>query len=172
MTLPYKTTSKNIYNTQNLRVSVNFNQRQTRLLMCFKDTPLHTNDLPFTNKILGKHLPSIFKCKCYNNYNLSFRQEAQNTEIAHLFEHILLEYLCQNKIKQGAVSAAFKGVTEWNWTENERGTFEVEISCGYKDIYNFEDAFGKAIYLLDLILKDKEVLHSDNINYESGVLPA
>ncbi|KKR25220.1 MAG: hypothetical protein UT56_C0002G0034 [Candidatus Levybacteria bacterium GW2011_GWB1_39_7] len=63
-----------------------------------QDPIIETDQLPKTFEILNKMLPSIFKSKCYNDKNLPFFIEVRSTEIGHLFEHIMLEYICQLNI--------------------------------------------------------------------------
>ena len=64
--------------------------------------------------------------RCYNDLHLSFRREAENTEIPHLFEHLLLEI--QKQVRRGIVNLSpMSGETEWNWTIDPRGRFHVTV---------------------------------------------
>jgi hypothetical protein len=70
---------------------------------------ISTSTIPATSLQLALHLPSIFGCNCFNDGNKSFGEECKNTELGHLFEHIMLEYLCIEKMKMEAVKHLMKG---------------------------------------------------------------
>lgn len=112
----------------------------------------HTLNLPHTHQILKSDLPDVLKTKCFNDSNLPFSKEVRNTEIGHLFEHILLQYLCQVKIKNGFEKVTFRGVTKWNWKKEERGTFNISIEIEPEDVEFFHDAFSKTINLFNKIM--------------------
>ena len=59
-----------------------------------------TKPMPQTIPMLELMIPRIFAHQCFNNYNRSFKKEAAETELGHLFEHILLEFLCQFKFSE------------------------------------------------------------------------
>ena len=90
--------------------------------------------------------------QCFNDDGLPFRMEVKHTEIGHLFEHILLEYLCQGKIAKGAQRASYSGNTKWNWIKEPRGTFHIRLSCGMKDADILPAAMDKTISLMKVIL--------------------
>src|SRR5260221_14671487 len=92
----------------------------TQIKMRVTHKTITTADLPFIVEILQKQLPSVLLTECYNDDNLPFAIEVKNTEIGHLFEHILLEYLCQLKIAKGSMQASFAGRTKWNWITEPR----------------------------------------------------
>lgn len=112
----------------------------------------NTQRLPATIPILNENLPSIFKCQCFNKDNKNFNEECKNTELGHLFEHIMLEYLCIGKIQNGENEAVFEGVTNWNWEKETRGTFNIEIKTDVNDIKIVKKAFKKSVKLLKKIL--------------------
>jgi hypothetical protein len=77
-------------------------------------------------RILFRMFPYLAAQRCYNDLHLSFRREATNTEIPHLFEHLLLEV--QRQVRRGIVNPApIRGQTEWNWTVDPRGVFHVTV---------------------------------------------
>src|ERR1700737_3152384 len=84
---------------------------------------INTGEIPFIVDQLKEYLPNVLMTQCYNEDNLPFALEVRNTEIGHLFEHILLEYLCQLKIAKGFAKAEFAGRTRWNWIKDPRGKF-------------------------------------------------
>lgn len=115
-----------------------------------------TNKLFYTKRILDYYLPSIYNSKCFNNGELPFKIEVQNTEVGHLFEHILLEYLCIFKIKAGFKKATYMGETRWNWKRDKRGTFKITVSSFKKEKKFFKLALKESISLFNLIIRSKE----------------
>ncbi len=88
--------------------------------------PFLTTDTPRMPRILFRMFPYLASQRCYNDLSLSFRQEALQTEIPHLFEHLLLEV--QKQVRRGIVNPApIRGETEWNWTIDPRGRFHVTV---------------------------------------------
>lgn len=117
-------------------LNINISSLKTFITMRLFTDFVNTSEIPATFAILERNLPSILKAKCYNYENLPFFKEVRQTEIGHLYEHILLEYLCKHKISKGVSSAEFSGVTNWNWKKDPRGTFHIKINAGFslKDI--------------------------------------
>src|SRR5258708_1691579 len=110
------------YFVENL-FSLAITQRRTttRITMDVLYNQLNTAEIPSLTQMLEENLPSVLVTTCYNDSELSFEEEVRNTEIGHLFEHILLEYLCQHKIAKGARRATYAGRTHWNWTRDPLG---------------------------------------------------
>ncbi|HUD44981.1 MAG TPA: hypothetical protein VMR41_05530 [Patescibacteria group bacterium] len=125
---------------------------EIRMTMKMLSPVFNTCEIPGTYSILRQNLPSIFTSKCFNDNQYSFKKEVKNTEIGHLFEHILLEYLCIEKIKMGYEDAVFNGVTNWNWIEDPKGTFHITVDAGWQEKELFMAAFEKSITLLNMIL--------------------
>jgi hypothetical protein len=115
----------------------------------------HTNSLPRTFSQLNENLPGVLKSKCFNEENLPFATEVLNTELGHLFEHILLEYLCSTKISRGAKNALFRGLTSWNWRRDAKGTFHITIYMNPEDLEIFSYSLNKTVILMNLILGKK-----------------
>lgn len=124
----------------------------TCIIMKMLSGVLNTKDLPLTYNILAEKLPSILISDCFNDKNLAFSQEVKETEIGHLFEHILLEYLCLLKIDQGFEEAEFCGTTNWDWQHDERGTFHITIDSGLNNSSIFLEAVNLTINLMTAIL--------------------
>lgn len=119
---------------------------------------INTYQLPLTQYLLEKNLPSIFSSKCFNDFDLSFYEEVKKTELGHLFEHIMLEYICQSKVAQGFKRVSVSGVTDWNWRLERYGTFNITIRTGRRDPELFNDALQKSIELFQIILSQKRPL--------------
>jgi len=113
-----------------------------------------TSKISNLSQILKQLLPSIFCCECFNNKNLPFSKELRNTETGHLFEHILLEYMCKIKKTEGFEDVEFKGKTVWDWNVEREGTFHIEVNAGLPDKVIFEKALYLSIALMEFILND------------------
>lgn len=113
-----------------------------------------TKDIPHTYDLLEANLPSILHSKCFNPKNLTFADEVRETEWGHLFEHILLEYLCLEKMKAGADSANFDGETAWD-IENTKDFF-ITISAGSIDEEVLHRGLQKTIDLFHDIFETKK----------------
>lgn len=124
----------------------------TKIIMQSHHEHVSTGHIPFIDELLRKHLPTVLLTKCYNDENLPFSVEVKSTEIGHLFEHILLEYLCQLKIAKGSNSAVFSGRTSWNWVRDPRGKFHIHLTCGKKDADILPFALEKTITLMKIIM--------------------
>src|ERR1700761_2246371 len=85
------------YFVENLfSLAITQKQTRTQITMDLLYNQINTKEIPFITDLLQKNLPSVLQTTCYNDLDLPFHVEVKNTEIGHLFEHILLEYLCQN----------------------------------------------------------------------------
>ncbi len=113
-----------------LQLSAYF-QDQTNLYLKLntKDNPLSTIDIPSTSQFLLQNYPTVLQTQCFNPQNLPFSQEIHNTEIGHLFEHILIQLLIDIHVQKSPnISLDINGVTSWNWTQEPRGIFHINIS--------------------------------------------
>ncbi|HSX40687.1 MAG TPA: hypothetical protein VLF68_03675 [Candidatus Saccharimonadales bacterium] len=134
------------------RLNVSTFHDKTTIIMQLSFPVMTTASLPQTYNLLENFLPSIHVSKCFNDKHYSFRREVRSTEIGHLFEHILLEFLCKEKMSKGFEDAEFRGITHWDWNTDIRGTFHITINCGYIDAQLFPKALYKSVLLLNKIL--------------------
>jgi hypothetical protein len=104
-------------------------------------------------------LSSILKCHCFNSGQLPFAEEIKNTEIGHLFEHVLLEYLCKEKIKLGHSSAQYAGHTQWNWDINPLGFFQIRIKIDKEEKGLLDSALKNTMALLSKLPPPKADSH-------------
>src|SRR5438445_4800911 len=88
---------------------------------------LTTAHYPEMKHFFSTELKSILHCRCFNHGHLPFAEELLDTEIGHLVEHVLLEYLCQEKLKLGHALAEYSGRTYWDWKKNAPGSFRIRI---------------------------------------------
>jgi hypothetical protein len=115
------------------------------------DVPDNTKYFPQTVSILSRQLPSILRCTCFNPENLPFSEELRHTEIGHLLEHIILEYLCEEKICHGSQSATFRGET--TWFKTEPSNFEITIDKEAGDNIYLIKALSRSLSLFNEILQ-------------------
>lgn len=111
-----------------------------------------TAALPQTVLLLQRDLPGIFSTDCFNNENLPFRLEVENTELAHLFEHILLENLCSGLVQCSDKKVVVNGVTTWNWKIEPMGTYHIQIDSGVMQKEIFSSALQKSTELFNQII--------------------
>ena len=123
-------------------------------MMVLRD-PVNTLYIPETFPILKKFLPSVLSTECFNDQGIPFKKELKRTEVGHLFEHILLEYMCRFKIAKGYKTAAYKGRTRWNWERDPMGMFHININCTLNDADILPMALNKSIALMKIILKNE-----------------
>ncbi len=127
-------------------------QTRTKIIMDLLYNQINTKEIPFIEDLLKENLPSVLAATCYNDLDLPFDEEVRNTEIGHLFEHILLEYLCQNRLAKGAKRATFSGRTKWNWTRDPFGRFHIHLTCGKKDADILPVALEQTVSLMKVLL--------------------
>ncbi len=127
-------------------------QTSTRIVMQLLYNQVNTKDIPHIVDLLQEHLPNVLHTDCYNDEGLPFNIEVRHTEIGHLFEHILLEYLCQQKIAKGAQRASYAGNTKWNWVRDPRGKFHIRLTCGMRDADILPIALERTIDLMKILL--------------------
>ena len=147
-------------------------QTRTKIIMDLLYNQVNTEEIPFIIDLLKENLPGVLATTCYNDMDLPFDEEVSHTEIGHLFEHILLEYLCQHKIKKGARRATYAGRTTWNWVRDPFGRFHIHLSCGKKDADILPLAIEQTVSLMKLILgyNQKPLFLLDaNLNVNNGL---
>lgn len=160
------------YFVENLfSLAITQRQTSTRITMDLHYNQLNTQELPLIVSLLEKNLPSVLSAICYNEKNLPFNEEVQNTEIGHLFEHILLEYLCQNKLAKGARRATYAGRTKWNWHKDPMGRFHIHLNCGKKDADILPLALDQTVSLMKIILGDNQqpLFLDDRMEASNGI---
>lgn len=141
-------------------MAVMCHKSNTHITMQFLTKEVTTRNMSSVKRLLQMYLPTILESSCFNEENLPFHEEVSHTELGHLFEHILLEYLCKEKISAGDNEAVFRGVTKWNWNKDRVGTFHinVDVSGSEKDLLYF--ALEQSILLLKRIMYHHKVLPS------------
>lgn len=133
--------------------------RQTRKVSAI-DMQVHglivnTCEIPETLGFLKQNCPGVLRTQCFNEKNLPFAFEVVQTEIGHLFEHILIDSLCALKMRSGAKSAVFNGTTSWNWKQNPYGSFQIWIDLGREDLELLIQGLKITINLTKKLMKAK-----------------
>lgn len=128
-----------------IEISVLPDIRRIRLKIEMPDPDRYmTGQVPHIPKRIFRLLPRLYRHTCDNGEGLTFRQECQNTEIPHLFEHLIIELQLQAQQNE---SDLLSGETHWNWQVDPRGHYHV-----YVDYENEFLAVG-AIRLAERILR-------------------
>ncbi len=151
-------------------ISVHHTELETHLIMSVYTSVVNTRELPKTRSILQKFVPTVFDSKCFNEKNLPFLRESERTEIGHLFEHILLEYLCLLKNEKGYSNAVHNGVTSWNWVKEKRGTFRIVIDSGANDRDIFYAALQLSIKVINKVLSSADTFYPNTTESHTGSL--
>lgn len=131
---------------------------ETTIHMSLHAQVVSTHAIPKTRSMLAQHIPGIFTHVCYNNDHLPFRKEVRATELGHLFEHMLLEYMCLHKTEMGLYNAQLTGETSWNWKLNARGTFTVVIFADQSDYGILQLSLKPTLSLFTKILLTNEYI--------------
>src|SRR3989338_10213423 len=143
----------NLYLSSHNFFQLNLTQLKDQALLNIKFlTPfVNSRSISTLKNTLNLKLPSIFEHKCFNDNNLPFSREALNTELGHLYEHILIEYIHQFKKKNQFPGLVVKGVTSWNWNISPKGAFEIVINSSDEDLFILREAILKTNTLMSYI---------------------
>lgn len=150
--------------TPNYNLKLALKQNYLKLTMQLDGMPYTTHKMPHVTEILKARLPSIFRCRCFNNEHLPFSQEMKKTEIGHLYEHVMLEYLARLLSAKGIKQSKVKGVTTWNWHREKPGTFHIKINVGEMEAALIDEAIYKTDRLFKHLINEDLALTSCRIN--------
>lgn len=67
-------------------------------------------------------LPGLASHRCLNDDERTFAEELTDTEVPHLFEHVVLELMAQSGSPR-----SLKGETAWDFRRDGRGVFRVSL---------------------------------------------
>lgn len=67
-------------------------------------------------------LPGLARHRCDNGAGRSFAEELADTELPHLFEHVVLELMAQ-----AGSPRSLRGETAWDFRRDGRGVFRVSV---------------------------------------------
>jgi hypothetical protein len=146
-------------------LTIHRQEKRIHIMMESLTSLLNTQDVPTISKIIKKHIPQVLFSDCFNYENLPFSQELKKTEIAHVFEHILLTVLCMKQWQHGNKSAVYDGVTSWDWVKEKKGIFHITISLIGEDAMLFQQALQESIVILEKIY----LAHGESIQKQQRV---
>ncbi|HEY3285042.1 MAG TPA: hypothetical protein VGN26_22445 [Armatimonadota bacterium] len=135
---------------------------KARLVVEMPDAERCTTDYaPHIPRGAFRLFPGLYRHKCHNDANFTFREECENTEIPHLLEHLIIE------LQLSALDhATLRGETEWDWSVDPAGIFRVNIE------YENECLVVGAIRLAERILNciDTRTVEELDMEYEMDKL--
>lgn len=67
-------------------------------------------------------LPGLASHRCHNDAGQTFAKEIADTEVPHLFEHVVLELMAE-----AGSPRSLKGETAWDFKRDGRGVFRVSL---------------------------------------------
>lgn len=121
-----------------------------------------TKSISSCTDCLLAHVPSVFTTQCFNDKNLSFYDEVKDTQLGHLFEHILIEYMCLYKLKfQNSVN--FSGRTYWRSQYEDPRDFTVIVNCKIIDWPIFIKALKKTILVFQNLIEERHLSASPQL---------
>ena len=104
--------------------ALKFFPRHTRITVRFHHH-LYSSQIPNLADNLLQLMPSLRNHLCVNRNGLRFEEEVEDSELGHVFEHVILSILSQRGM-------CVRGQTTWNWHHDPLGTYQVTIHTGKK----------------------------------------
>lgn len=114
---------------------------------------MRTSQVPGLSERMLSALPGLGSHECVNGAGRTFPEEAGDTEVAHLLEHVALELL-----RRGA-SRMPRGGTRWDFAEDGRGSFTVTLL--HEDAEKCALALREAVRVLSAAVRGDAVLAAD-----------
>lgn len=141
-------------------------------LLEFRVQPIFctTTQLPEISSHLNTLLPEILVAACDNPKQLPFYLEMMDTQTAHLFEHIVLEYLCKLRLNEGAQEASYEGRTFWDATNPSGEESTIAVSRQGETILHFAHAVRLSAKLLTRLIHITQAAYT-GAHAERGVQP-
>lgn len=149
---------KNSYNREYFSLKLSHDESLLKISMQIHSPYVNTKSFPATYNFLKENFPGVLLTQCFNDKNLPFSHEVKETEIGHLFEHILIEQLKNIKVQRGHKKVVINGRTCWDWYKNPYGLFEIFIDIEKQENYLMDEALHETIQLVELLF----VAHTKN----------
>lgn len=111
--------------------------------------PLRTSQVPGLVDSVRGLLPGVFRHRCTSPGSGLFASEAPDTEIAHLFEHMVLELM----VMAGS-PRTLEGRTDWDFPRDGSGVFHTTLACDDDSVA--VGAVHGALEMLDALLDGRE----------------
>ncbi|MCL6518505.1 MAG: hypothetical protein K6T99_01610 [Armatimonadetes bacterium] len=136
-----------------------YDQNRVKLVVEMSDpTRYSTEHAPHIPRLLFKLFPHLARHRCDNDNGYTFKKECRNTEIPHLFEHLIIEL--QGQVQKTKI---LKGETQWNWRIDPRGRFHVYVD------YENEILVLGAIRLAERIINALDDRRIDEIDIDKEI---
>lgn len=163
-----------MYNSSVFQLNYSFHDNTMTLHMQMLLPHVSTTSAPDCVGFLADHCPGVLKTKCFNEKKLPFYLEAKNTELGHLFEHVLLDQLCNKKISRGHENAEFSGITQWDWEQEPYGSFRITINLSREDLRFFATALKATIRIFEKFISTipTPAQSSHPFSYRTAFMPA
>jgi len=165
--------TQQLFSDKFFTLNIHQTEKSTTLLMSMLSPYLRTGNLSQTLIILKKDAPAVLQTTCHNNLNLSFEHEVVDTEIGHLFEHLVIDHLSRSfpYAQYHQDSCFYVGLTEWDWHTDTRGTFHITLSVGKKERKRLHAAMRWAYEIIGKILSSERKLTISASAGLSALLP-
>lgn len=95
-------------------------------------------------------LPELETHLCHNDTGRSFAEEIADTEVPHLFEHVVMELMAR-----AGSPRSLKGETSWDFRRDGKGVFRVSVE--YDDDFVCLGAIKLANRVMGYLLDDGQV---------------
>jgi len=148
--------SQLVYKTVHFSLVVEVNNATTEILFMIDPKKLHTGNCTNTIEILTTSIPEVLENKCYNSKNLPFSEEVLNTPIAHLFEHVLLQSLFNERKSASNMVLIYRGSTKWNWKNELIGTYHIRINANIRDMDIIRSAVENTVNVTHAVIASSE----------------
>lgn len=151
------------YNYQSQNISFTTHACNNGWTFDYNVSPLmiSTKSFPKTFNIIKKMIPGVLETECFNDHNFSFSKEIKNTEIGHLFEHIVIYLLKEHGISKhhdcDNDEVIYEGRTWWNWKENPKGKFFIEVNGPLVASDIFTKIIKQANSIIEIILMSQSI---------------
>lgn len=106
-----------------------------------EDAPLYTGDSPEGTKLVAALIPELANHACYGDGGATFGEVMDNTELAHLLEHVTVELLARTN-RAGSISAG-----QTRAIDAQSGLFELRLAC--PDDVLVAGALSSASWIID-----------------------
>jgi len=145
------------YNHPEYELEINPQLKTTLFCLTVRPELLYASAFPTLVETLTKKVLNIFSCECFNPHGNAFKKEVVNTETGHLFEHILLEFLCDEKLKYGYRQVEYNGMTQWNWKEEKPGVYNICIDVSSNEYEILTQALSKTLDVINGLIDDRHL---------------
>lgn len=108
--------------------------------------PMRTSGYPGLARAALEALPGLKGHRCRNEAGMGFRQELEDTEVAHLLEHATLEIMAM-----AGSPDTLRGATSWDKSIDGEGAFRVSVA--WDDEAVARSAFEAALALVSALVR-------------------